>query len=337
VTDTRPDARRAAPPANGDVLTQEEETPAQEAETPRRGVFALLEGTIRKFITDGCPQMAAALSFYTFFSLPPLLLLLLIVTGTVIDPEQVEGRLLYQIQDLIGSRGAEQVRAMVQDLQRPEGRGPVATTLGALALMFGATAAFAQLQNAMNTAWQVQQDPARGDIRNFLVKRVFSLAMVLAVAFLLLVSLVISAGLALFGELLAYWAPEIVSARLLWAVENLVALAVITALFAAMLKVLPDAEINWHDVRIGAFVTALFFVAGKFGIGLYLGRSDAATAYGAAGSLAIVMLWVYYSSMVFLFGTEFTHVYATRRGQGVRPDRHAVRVVTETREYEPPS
>jgi membrane protein len=203
--------------------------------------------------------------------------------------------------------------------------------------MFGATAAFAQLQNAMNTAWQVQQDPARGDIRNFLVKRVFSLAMVLAVAFLLLVSLVISAGLALFGELLAYWAPEIVSARLLWAVENLVALAVITALFAAMLKVLPDAEINWHDVRIGAFVTALFFVAGKFGIGLYLGRSDAATAYGAAGSLAIVMLWVYYSSMVFLLGTEFTHVYATRRGQGVRPDRHAVRVVTETREYEPPS
>jgi len=308
----------------------------QDDDAPRGGVLGLLEATIRKFFGDNCPQMAAALSFYTFFSLPPLLLLLLTVTGTVLEPAQVQARLVAQIGDLIGPQGAEQVTNMLEHLRRPGGGGLLPTLLGVGALLFGGTGAFAQLQGAMNTAWQVQPDPARGDVRNFLVKRVFSLAMVLAVAFLLLVSLAISAALAAFGGLVSDLAPAAVSTHLLWAAENLVALAVISTLFAAMYKVLPDAEVAWRDVRVGAFVTALWFIAGRLLIGLYLGSTDPGTAYGAAGSLAIVLIWVYYSAMVFLFGAEFTHVYATRRGGGVRPNEHAVRVVRETRRVEAP-
>jgi membrane protein len=302
-----------------------------EPERVRRGVVSLMTGTVMKFLGDNCPQMAAALSFYTFFSLPPLLLLLLIVMGTVLEPAEIQARIIGQIGDLIGPQGAEQVGGMLEHLREREGGGLLPTLLGAGLLLFGATGAFAQLQGALNTAWQVQQDPARGDIRNFLVKRIFSLAMVLAVAFLLLVSLALTAALAAFGGFVANFTPGAISAYVLWGVENLVALAVITGLFATMFKVLPDAEIAWHDVWIGAFVTTLWFLAGRFAIGLYLGSTDPGTAYGAAGSLAIVLIWVYYSSMVFLFGAEFTHVYATRRGGGVRPDRHAVRVVRETR------
>jgi membrane protein len=300
----------------------------------RRGVVGLLENTIRKFLGDECPQMAAALSFYTFFSLPPLLLLLMMIAGAVLDPDQVATRLLHEVRGLIGPQGAEQVRTMIEHLQRPDGGALLPTLIGTGALLFGATAAFAQLQGSLNRAWQVQQDPERGDVRNFLIKRVFSLAMVLGVAFLLLVSLALSALVAAFGDVLAALAPEALSERVMWAVQHALDLIVITALFTVMYKVLPDAEIAWRDVRIGAFVSALWFVAGKFAIGLYIGSRDLATAYGAAGSLAIVLVWVYYSAMVFLFGAEFTHVYATSRGRGVRPDRHAVRVVRETRRVE---
>lgn len=333
----RPDASASQPPAPQPAAEgpAEPERPT-EAETPRHGAVEIMVATARKFFADNCPQMAAALSFYTFFSLPPLLLLLLIVTGTVLEPEQVQSRLIAQIQDMIGPQGAEQVRTMLGALQQPEGRGLLPTLLGGGALLFGATGAFAQLQGAMNTAWQVQQDPARGDIRNFLVKRVFSLAMVLAVAFLLLVSLALTAALAAFGAFIAGFGPGAFSERLLLGLEHAIALSVITCLFAAMFKVLPDAQIAWRDVTIGAFVTALWFLAGRFVIGLYLGGTDPGTAYGAAGSLAVVLIWVYYSSMVFLFGAEFTHVYATRRGGGVRPDKHAVRVIHETRAYEEP-
>jgi len=193
------------------------------------------------------------------------------------------------------------------------------------AVLFGATTAFAQLQDALNRAWGVKPDPKRGQIRNFLAKRVFSFGVVLAVAFLLLVSLVLTTALAAFGDLLTtrLGAPG----ALLSAVNGLVSFVIVAALFAAMFKLLPDARIAWTDVWFGALGTALLFVLGKGAIGYYLGRTDPGSAYGAAGSLAIVLIWVYYSSMIVLFGAELTRVWAERYGSGVRPGKGAVEFV----------
>jgi membrane protein len=297
-------------------------------------VFAplrIIEATVRKFLADNCAQMAAALSFYAFFSLPPLLILLLLLTGTVLEPAAVQARLLEQVESLIGGAGAVQVAAMLEAVTGEDARGAPGTLLGLGALLFGATAAFAQLQGALNRAWQVEPDPARGDIRNFLVKRVFSFAMIASLAFLLLISLVISALLAAFGAVVTAALPSGLSVYVVGAVHAAISFTIVAAIFALMFKVLPDAEVEWRDVRVGALTTAFLFEFGRWLIGLYLGRTDPASAYGAAGSLAIVLIWVYYSSMIMLGGAEFTFVWATRRGGGVRPEEGAVRVVTEKR------
>jgi membrane protein len=207
------------------------------------------------------------------------------------------------------------------------GGAAAGVALGSLLLLMGATAAFAQLQSALNRAWRVEPDPTRGDIRNFLLKRVFSFAMILVVAFMLLVSLVLSAALSAFGDVIAAAAPGRISHLLLEAVHNAVALAVVTTLFAFMYRVLPDAVVAWRDAWAGAAATALLFVLGKAGIGMYLGQIDPGTAYGAAGSLAVVLLWVYYSAMILLLGAHFTFVWAERHARPVRPEPGAARVI----------
>jgi membrane protein len=282
-----------------------------------------------EFFNDRCPSMAASLSYYTFFSLPPLLILLLLLAGTIADPQDIQGAILQQIRSLVGAAGAEQVRIILRQAESPGTGRPLATVLGLAALVFGATTAFGELQNALNRAWRVEPDPARGILRNFLVKRVFSFGMVLVVVFLLLVSLVLSAALVAFGDALLAPLPGGIGKTLLQGLNFLVTYAVITLLFAAMFRVIPDAEIAWGDVWHGAVVTALFFVAGKFLLGLYLGSIDPGHAYGAAGSLAVVLIWVYYSSMILLFGAEFTRVRAERYGTGIVPEEGAVQVVEE--------
>jgi membrane protein len=294
----------------------------------RTGPLGLVDATIRKFLEDNCAQMAAAMSFYTFFSLPPLLFLLVVLAGTVLEPQVAQARLVAEIEAVIGPAGAEQVSAMIDAATGVEGRG-IGTILGIGALVFGATAAFAQLQGSLNFAWRVQPDPARGDIRNFLVKRVFSFAMIISVVFLLLVSLAISALLSAFGELVGAALPAEVSGVLVTAAHESITFAVVVLIFATMYKVLPDARIAWKDVWIGAIVTALLFTLGKFAIGFQLGRIDPGTAYGAAGSLAVVLLWVYYSAMVLLIGAEFTAVWARWRGRPLVPEEGAVRIVVE--------
>ena len=298
------------------------------AASPVRAAGAFLWGVVDRFFSDGCPSMAAALTFYTFFSLPALLSLLLLLVGTVADPLEVERAITEQVGGLIGRAGAEQVRVVLAHSKRAV--DPSATALfGVAVLLFGATTAFAQLQDALNTVWSVKPDPAQNQIRAFLVKRVFSFGVVLAVSFLLLVSLAASAGLAAFGGVVT--ARLGVPAALLVAANWVLSLAVIAALFALMFKLLPDARIAWADVWPGAVATALLFVLGKSVIGVYLGRSDPGTAYGAAGSLAVVLIWVYYSSMLVLFGAESTRAWADRHGPGVRPEPGAVEVVQEER------
>jgi len=290
--------------------------------------IGLVKESVRDFLDDDCPSMAAALSYYTVFSLPPLLVLLLLLLGSLLNPQDIQGTVEARIRDLMGPAGGDQIRTILAHAARP-GSGVVATVLGAVALVLGATGVFSQLQAALNKAWKVAPDPQKGGIKQFLLKRAFSLGMVLGLAFVLLVSLVLSAALSAFGNSLTRLLPEGLSATLLEAINFAVSFGVIALLFAAIFKVLPDASIGWADVWVGAIFTAALFVGGKFLLGFYLGHSNPGEAFGAAGALAVMFVWIYYSSMIVLLGAEFTQTWAVRRGKGIEPERGAVRVVRE--------
>ena len=260
--------------------------------TQNGGVVQLLKDTFKGFSEDDVPTMAAALSYYTVFSLPPLLVLLLTILGAVVDPQDIQGTLEAQMRDAMGPSGASQVETILANANRPGAGGLVPTVLSVVALLLGATGVFGQLQAALNKAWSVAPDPEKGGLKNMLLKRVFGIGMVVGLAFILLVSLVVSDVLSAFGDQLSQFLPSGLSAPLLEAINFAGSLAVIALLFGAIFKVLPDAEIAWRDVAVGAVVTALLFVAGKFALGLYLGRSNPGEAFGAAGALALMLVWI---------------------------------------------
>jgi membrane protein len=312
----------AAPPA---VREPHAERPAPHGIKP---FLSLLWGTVFKFFSDGCAAMAAALSFYTFFSLPALLTLLLGLIGRVMDPQAVQAAIVGQVGRLIGAAGADQVRVIIQNGHRSSGF-TVATLLSLLALGFGATTAFAQLQEALNKIWGVKPDPRRNQLHVFMVKRIFSFGVVITVGFLLLVSLVLSTAIGILSVRLTTRLGT--PAFVLQLGTSIVGFVVATILFAVMFRYLPDARIAWRDVRAGSLGSALLYTLGKIGIGLYLGGADPGNAYGAAGSLAIVLIWVYYTAMVLLRGAEFTEQWAERYGRGVRPEKGAVSYVEEER------
>jgi membrane protein len=282
-----------------------------------------------QFMDDDCTTMAAALAYYATFSLAPLLLIVISIVGTIFGHQVVQQEVQEQIQGLIGEGAATQVGAMVQSASQHSSTGVFAAILGVLTLLIASTGAFAQLQSSLNRVWQVKPNPAIGGIRNFLGHRLLSLGMILAVGFLLIVSLAVSAALSAFGDFLAGYLPPGFSGSLLEAISLGASLVIIAAMFAAIFKVLPDAKIRWHDVRAGAILTAVLFTLGKYGIGVYLGHSGTASAYGAAGSFVLIVLWVYYSSLIFLFGAEFTFVWAEAHRGFVDPKPGAVRVTVE--------
>lgn len=294
-------------------------------------LFGILKTAGKDFSEDDGTHMAAAIAYYTIFSLPPLLVLILTVASLFIgSPDRVAEQIQGQFSGMIGPEGAQQVETMMVNADRPGAGGPLTTILGVVALLFGAAGAFTALQGALNRAWEVAPDPDAGGIKNFITKRLFSFAMLLGIVFLLLVSLAVTALLHQFGEILGNFLPggaDTVVAQLL---NIAISLAVITFLFAAIFKVMPDATISWKDVRVGAFATAVLFVIGKFLIGLYLGRSNPGSAFGAAGSLAVILVWIYYSSIILIFGAEFTQAWAQRFGAGIEPEPGAVRIVEET-------
>jgi len=287
-------------------------------------MWQLLKSSVREFIDDDCPTMAAALSYYTVFSLPPLLVLLVLLVGAVMDPQDVQGSLETNLQSLMGPRAGQTVRTILEHAQLPGSGGLIATAIGIGALILGAAGVFGQLQAALNRAWGVKPDPAQGGVKSFVMKRLFTFGMILALAFLLLVSLVLSAALAAFGGALGRWLPAGFSATLLQGINFAISFGVIALLFAAMFRVLPDAKVRWRDVWVGAIVTAFLFVVGKTLIGIYLGHSNPGEAFGAAGSLALLLVWIYYSSMILLFGAEFTQVYANRYGSRIVPAANAM-------------
>ncbi len=296
--------------------------------SPKIGLLGIFKQSFKDFMKDDCMTSAAALSYYTIFSLPAVLMLIMLVVSSVMDPADVRGGLEAQLESLMGPSAGGEVRTILQETERPGG-GLIPTLVGIVALVFGATGALGQLQAALNRAWNVAPDPKQGGIKSFLSKRLFSLGMLLSIAFLLLVSLVISGALSGLGDRLSGFLPSGLSGPVLQALNIAVSLLVIGFLFAAMFKVLPDAQVAWREAWVGGFVTALLFVVGKFLIGLYLGKSNPGEAYGAAGSLIVLLLWIYYSSLILLFGAEFTETWAETRGEGVQPEPGAIRVRKE--------
>ncbi len=275
------------------------------------------------------PRMAAALSYYTVFSLPPLVIIVTTVAGMFMSEQQVQGQLVQQIGMFLGESGGRAVGSMIRNAQAPGGGSVLATGLSVAGLIFGATTAFAQIQAALNEAWEVQKDPRRSGLLRFALQRALSFAMIVGVAILLLASLILGALVSAAGGAATSVLPAAFGSITAWVLDLAVSVAVITVAFMAVYKVLPDARVRWGDVWHGALVATLLFVVGRFLISFYIGRTRPGGAYGAAGSLAILLLWVYYSAMIFLLGAEFTQVYARRRGHGIEPDEDAVRVREE--------
>lgn len=303
-----------------------------------KGIVEILKQSFKDFSDDECPTMAAALSYYTVFSLPPLLLLIIMIAGAVMDPQDVREALHGQLGALLGQSGGDEIRTIMekaQETKTPDTGRPVAAILGVATLVLGATGVFGQLQAALNKAWEVKPDPEQGGIKSFLVKRIFSFGMVIAIAFLLLVSLALTAAISAVGGMMGRLVPGVGEA-VLHVLNFVVSFGVITLLFGAMFKIVPDAQVAWKDVWVGALVTGVLFMIGKYAIGFYLGRSNPGEVYGAAGSLAILLVWIYYASMIVFFGAEFTQTWAEHRGQGVVPEKGAVRVVQEERHVRGP-
>jgi membrane protein len=274
-----------------------------------RDLHALFRESFKHWNKHKGPRLGASLAFYTMLSLTPLLLVAVAIGGLVFGHKAAQSHIVWQIQGLVGPQGANAVQALLEG-SRNTAHGIVATVLGLLTLLFGASGALVDLRDALNTIWEVPPSQAAGlqSVINLIKERVFSFAIVLAIGFLLLVSLAISAWLAALGAFSAQILPS--SEALLHVVNSLVSFLVITGLFAAIYKIMPAIRIEWRDVLLGAAVTSLLFTAGKFLIGLYLGRASFASTYGAAGSVVVLIVWVYYSGQIFFLGAEFTKVFA---------------------------
>jgi membrane protein len=283
-----------------------------------RSAFDLIRTAVSSWLEDFAPSMGAALAYYTVFSVAPLLVIVIAVAALIFGQEAAQAGIMEQARGLLGSEGATAIEAMLANAQRPK-EGVVASILGVAALLIGATTVFAELESNLNRIWKVARRQESG-LWSFVRGRILSVGMILAIGFLLLVSLIVSAGLAAWGK---YWGGWFGGIEILLNAANFIfSLAVVTVLFAIIYKMLPHAEVQWRDVWIGAAVTAVLFTFGKFLIGLYIGKSAVASSYGAAGALVILLVWVYYSAQIFLIGAEFTHAYANRRSSpGPAPEQ----------------
>jgi len=290
-----------------------------------RAVAHFVRDMIQEFVGDDCPRMAAALSYYSVFAMPAVLGLLALLANHFVGPGELRGVVSGQITALVGVESAARIVTIVENAVRPDFGGPAAV-IGLIVLLFGATAAFASLQDALNTAWGVQPDPKRGDVRTFLVKRAVSLAMIGALGVFLVASMLVSAALSAFQGFFGSVAPAWLRSPVLRIADVGISLAVLSLLAASTLRWVPDAFVRWRHALVGGLFTGALFTGGKLLIGYYLGRRDLNSVYGAAGSLAMALLWIYYSSMIFLLGAEFTQVWACRAGEPVVPQRGAVRV-----------
>lgn len=273
-------------------------------------MFPVLKCTVSEWFEHRGGSMGAALAFYTLFSLAPVLVLVLAIAGWFYGPQAAQGELFAQLRGLVGAQGAEAIQLVLAGAQNKE-EGRLATLVAGGLLLFGATTVFAELKASLDAIWQVPP-LAHGSVWDVVRTRLLSFGMVLVLAFLLMVSLVVSAALSLLEK---YWGSVWRDAGVVLTVLNaLIGFAVIAALFAVIFKMLPRVRLSWHDVSIGALGTAALFTLGKYAIGAYIGNSGVASSYGAAGSLIALLLWVYYSAQIFFLGAEFARQYALQLG-----------------------
>jgi membrane protein len=273
-------------------------------------ISGLLKDTFSEWRADNASRLGAALAFYSLFSMAPLLIIVISIAGLVFGQEAAQGRVVAELQGLVGQDAARSIESIIENARSPAS-SIIAALAGILALLAGAAGVFGQLQDALNIIWEAPPRPAR-TVLKLIQDRFLSFTMLLGTGFLLLVSLIASAALAAMNDSLARLMA--ISTSVLQVVNIIVSFAVVTLMFAMIFKLLPDVQIAWADVWIGAAATALLFTIGKFLIGLYLGKSSTASTYGAAGSLVTVLLWVYYSAQILFLGAEFTQVYARRCG-----------------------
>lgn len=295
-----------------------------------RKVFTILGDTASAFSNDNAFKLAASLSYYTIFALGPLLIIIISLSAIFYGKQVVEGKLFEQLSNLIGADAALQIQNILANAQHTH-----ATSLGAVIgfviLFIGATGVFTEIQGSINFIWSVRAKPKKGWLK-YLLNRLLSFSLVVGLGFVLLVSLIINALLALLSKKLTERFPHF-PVGLFNLTNSLIILAVITCLFAVIYKVLPDAIIGWRDAWVGSVFTAGLFLLGKFLIGFYLGKSNLGVTYGAAASIVIILTWVYYSSLILYFGAEFTKVYALHSGEGIKPKQTAVFIIKrETKE-----
>jgi membrane protein len=281
-----------------------------------------------EWFEDGAMELAAALSFYSIFALAPSIVISVFLVGFIFGPDPVRQELLFQAENLVGERGAQVVSAVIEHAEQPDtSRWSFILSLGIL--IFSASVVFAQLQTSMNRIWNVVQRPGLGiwfKVRN----RLFSMGLVVSLGFLLILSLVVSSILAALGH---YLTGQGLDGSGIWIrVIHLLANGLLmTLVLAALFKVVPDAKVQWREVWVGASLTAVLLMLGQFGIGYYLGNSHFADAYGAAASFIVLLLWIFYSSLILFYGAEFTQAYAKATGNRLVPSAHAMRLVVEAR------
>jgi len=283
--------------------------------------WSILKNTFNGFLEDRALKLSAALSYYTIFSLAPLLLLMISLAGVFFGRDAIQGHVFGEINGLIGNEAAAQIQDIIKNMEL-SGKTNMAVIIGAVTLIIGATSVFGEIQDSINLIWKVKAKPKRGWVK-LLKDRLLSSSLIVGLGFLLIVSLMINGALVALSGLIKNYFPEI-TVLLFNAINIFISFAVITLLFGVIFKVLPDAKIAWKDVRMGAFFTACLFMLGRFLIGIYIETTSTGSAYGAAGSLIIILVWVYYTAAILYFGAEFTKVYAEHIGAKIEPADYAV-------------
>jgi membrane protein len=284
-----------------------------------RRIARLFRETFKEWQEDNASRIAAALAYYAVFSISPLLVIAIAIAGTFFGQQTAQTQIIQQLTDLVGEDGVQPVLMALDNINQPEIKG-VASLISVGVLLLGASGFFAQLQDALNTVWKVKPQPGKG-MKIFVRKRISSFLMVLAIGFLLILSLILSAVVSTLSK---YQVDYLPGSAILW--ENLdffVSLGLMTFIFGLMFKYVPDAKIVWKDVFVGSIMTAILFLFGKFLLGVYLSKGSLGSAYGAAGSLIVLLAWIYYSAQIILFGAEFTQVYSRIYGSKIRPSKHS--------------
>lgn len=286
--------------------------------------FRLLKEAAKEFVSDNVVKLSASLAYYTVFSIGPLLLVVISLTGLFFKRETITGKIYWQIQNLIGTDGAKQVLSILDNIQHQNGATKF-SIIGIVVLIFGATGVFADIQDSINYIWSVRAKPKKGWLK-FLRNRLLSFSLILGIGFLMIVSLLVNTITDLFTERLQRMFAD--TAVIIFQILNIFILyTIISFLFSVIYKVLPDAKIRWKDAFVGAGITGIFFILGKFLIGLYLANSQLSATYGTAASIIILLSWVYYTSTILYFGAEFTKVYALTEGGGIEPYETAVFII----------